>query len=263
MKHSMVAQRAAKMLPPILLAVLVVGLWQSGVFHRIFSLQEFTVAYPDAIARAIGAEAEDLVRHMGYTFLEAAIGFAAGSSLGFIAAFILSEIPWARRGILPVISGLAAMPIIALAPLMALYFGLGIMSKVAVIVIMTFPPMAVTTFKGLTSVDPDLEDLMVSYAAGTKDVLFRLRLVWALPYIFTGLKLNVTLSLIGAIIAEFFAARSGLGFRMSYALDTFDMPVAWATMGLAALLGVAWYQLVAYVERRSIPWHVSMRGQAD
>jgi NitT/TauT family transport system permease protein len=152
------------------------------------------------------------------------------------------------------------MPVIALAPLMVLYFGFGVLSKIAVVVLMTLPPMAITAFKGLSSADMHLQDVLASFAAGRPDLLIKLRLPWSLPFVFTALKLNVTLSLIGAIIAEFFAARQGLGFRMSYALDTFDMPVAWATMLIAAVLGVVWYQVVVGVERMAIPWHVSIRS---
>lgn len=250
-------------LPPLALGAVVVAAWQLGAFHALFGLEAYTLAYPADILTSMGSEAGSLAGHVRYTLLEAAVGFAIGSALGLGMALVLSEIPFARRGVLPIVSGLASMPVIALAPLMALYFGLGFASKVAVIVIMTVPPMTVTTFKGLTSVDRELENLLVSYAADRTDVLLRLRLPWAMPFIFTGLKLNVTLSLIGAIIAEFFAAQAGLGFRMSYALDTFDMRIAWGTMVLAAVLGVVWYQLVTFLERIAVPWHVSLREQVD
>ncbi|MGH9247099.1 MAG: ABC transporter permease [Acidimicrobiales bacterium] len=250
------------MLPPIGLAVAVSAVWQTGWIHRVFGLESFTLAYPVDILRAVEGDAAELLRHAGYTLLEAGTGFLIGSGLGFVAALVLCEVPWARKGVLPIVSGLAAMPVIALAPLMALYFGRGLLSKVAVIVIMTCPPMAVTTFKGLSSVDPDLTDLLASYAARRRDTFLRLRLPWALPYVFTGLRLNVTLSLIGAIIAEFFSAQAGLGYRMSYALDTFDMPIAWGTMMLAAVAGVVWYQVFSLIERLVIPWHASFRNEA-
>jgi NitT/TauT family transport system permease protein len=252
-----------RLIPPAVLAIVVTIVWQAGLIHRAFGLERFTLAYPFDIVRAVTEEAGDTVRHLGYTLLEAFAGFAIGSALGFIAALLLAEISWARRGVLPLISGMAAMPVIALAPLMALYFGRGLWSKIAVVVIMTLPPMAVTSYKGLTSVDRDLVDLMVSFAARRRDMFRRLRLPWALPFVFTGLKLNVTLSLIGAIIAEFFAAQAGLGYRMSYALDTFDMPMAWGMMLLAAVVGVLWYQAVALVERLIIPWHPSLRDPSS
>jgi NitT/TauT family transport system permease protein len=250
-----------RILPPILLAVVVIVVWQAGLIHQVFGLESFTLAYPLDIVRALAEEGGQLVRHAAYTLAEAGAGFLIGSIAGFVAALALSEVSWARRGVLPIVSGLAAMPVIALAPLMALYFGRGLSSKIAVVVIMTMPPMAVTAYKGFSSVDPELGELMVSLAATRRDMFRRLRLPWALPFVFTGLKLNVTLSLIGAIIAEFFAAEAGLGYRMSYALDTFDMPMAWGTMLLAALLGVLWYQGVSLVERLAIPWHASVRDQ--
>lgn len=247
--------------PAALVVFSLLAMWESGVFHRLLRVETFTLAYPSDIVGALVSEWASLVGHIRITLLEAVSGYLVGSALGLGLAVVLSEMPPVRRALLPVVSGLASMPVIALAPLMVLYFGFGLWSKVAVVVIMTLPPMAVTMYKGVSSVDRDLQSLLHSYAAKRADFLVKLRLPWSLPFVFTGLKLNVTLSLIGAIIAEFFAARGGLGYRMSYALDTFDMPVAWGTMIVAAGLGVAWYQLIAFIERLVIPWHVSIRKQ--
>jgi NitT/TauT family transport system permease protein len=252
-----VARRA---LPPLLVAVTVVALWEAGTFHRLLGLETYTLAYPSAIVRALADDWPSLLMHTRVTLTEAMAGYALGSLSGFVLAVPLCELPPVRRALLPLVSGLASMPVIALAPLMVLYFGFGVLSKIAVVVLMTLPPMAITAFKGLSSADRHLQDVLASFAAGRPDLLIKLRLPWSLPFVFTALKLNVTLSLIGAIIAEFFAARQGLGFRMSYALDTFDMPVAWATMLIAAVLGVVWYQVVVGVERMAIPWHVSIRS---
>lgn len=254
--------RVRRLVPPSLLALAVLGLWEGGVFHRLLGLETYTLAYPSAIVDTLVADAGTLYQATLITLLEAASGYVLGSFLGFVLAAVLAELPGLRKAMLPVVSGLAAMPVIALAPLMVLYFGFGMLSKVAVVVIMTLPPMAITTFKGMSSVDADHHSLLRSYAADRSDVLTKLRFPWALPFLFTGLKLNVTLSLIGAIIAEFFAARAGLGSQMSYALDTFEMPAAWATMLIAAVVGVVWYQLIVGIERLAIPWHVSVRKRS-
>jgi NitT/TauT family transport system permease protein len=251
--------RLGRAVPPIVLGLIVLATWQSGLIHRLFDLKEYTLAYPRDIIEAVAGDGGSLIRHVRVTLVEALAGFAIGSALGLMMAIGIHAVPIAQRAVLPLVSSFAAMPVIALAPLMLLYFGRGILSKVAVIVIMTAPPMTVATFKGLSSVDADLENLLFSYAANRGDFLRRLRLPWALPFVFTGLKLNVTLSLIGAIIAEFFASDAGLGSQMSYALDTFDMPTAWGTMLLAGLLGVISYQVVSLIERVAVPWHVSIR----
>lgn len=254
--------RLRRTLLPLAVACGVLTLWQLGVFHRLLGLQPYTLAYPSEMLRALADNADQLRSDVQITMTEAGAGFLIGSSVGFGLALLLSELPGMRRAVLPFVSGLAAMPVIALGPLMVLYFGFGIPSKAAVVVIMTLPPMTVATLKGLTSVDRDLQSLLESYAAGRRDVVRKLRLPYALPFVFTGLKINVTLSLIGAIIAEFFASTHGLGQQMHYALRTFNMPVAWGAMFVAAALGVLWYQLVNVIERRVIPWHSSIRGPA-
>src|SRR6266540_4666826 len=255
-------RRAKRILPPVLVGLAVVGLWQVGVFHRLLGLKTYTLAYPSDIVRALADDPAELEKNVRITLIEAFSGYAVGSALGVAIAIGLLEIPSAGRAFLPVVGALASMPVIALAPLMVLYFGLGLLSKIAVVVIMTLPPMAVTTYKGISSVHPDLQVLFNSYAAGRVENLRKLRLPWSLPFVFTGLKVNVTLSLIGAIIAEFFASQDGLGNQMHYAVDTFDMSVAWGTMIVAALLGVIWYQLLVAIERLVIPWHASIRSQS-
>ena len=254
--------RIKQAMPPVVFGLLVLATWQSGLFHRLFGLKEYTLAYPIDILQAVIADSQSLMHHVRVTLVEAATGFAIGSIVGFLFALAIHAIPFAQRAALPLVSSLAAMPVIALAPLMFLYFGRGMLSKIAVIIIMTAPPMTIATFKGISSVDQDLENLLFSYAADRSDFLRRLRLPWALPFVFTALKLNVTLSLIGAIIAEFFASDAGLGSEMSYALDTFDMPAAWGTMLLAALLGIVSYQLVSLIERNVVSWHASIRERA-
>lgn len=254
--------RLRRVLPPVLVAAAVISVWEAGLLHRLLNLETYTLAYPSAIVGALAEDWPSLLTHTRVTLSEAVTGYVLGSLAGFVLAVLLCEVPAVRRAMLPVISGLASMPVIALAPLMVLYFGFGLLSKVAVVVLMTLPPMAITTFKGLFSADTRLQEVLHSFAAGRSDLLVKLRLPWSLPFMFTGLKLNVTLSLIGAIIAEFFSAREGLGYRMAYALDTFDMPVAWATMLIAALLGVVWYQIVVGIERLAIPWHVSIRARS-
>lgn len=251
-----------RLVAPIVVGLAGLSIWESGLIHWLLQVETYTLAYPTDIVEAVIADLSTLWGSTWVTLQEAAVGYAVGSSIGFVLAVVLSEVPTLRRALLPVISGFTAMPVIALAPLMVLYFGFGLLSKIAVVVIMTLPPMTVTTFKGLTSADAELGSVLRSCAAGRFDVLTKLRLPWSLPFVFTGLKLNVVLSLIGALIAEFFSSREGLGYRMSYALDTFDMPIAWATMLIAALVGVIWYQIIVGAERLVIPWHASIRKQS-
>jgi NitT/TauT family transport system permease protein len=257
------AGRLWRVLLPAAALVAFVAAWQSGLVHGVLGLEPYTLAYPSDIVDTLASEeAGTLARETMTTLLAALAGFGLGSGIGFLLAVVLSESSLFRRALLPLLSGLVAMPIIALAPLMVLYFGLGVSSKVAVATVMTAAPMAVTAFKGLTCYDSDSADLLRSYAATRREFWRLLKLPVSLPYVFTALKLNVNLSLIGVIIAEFFGGRHGLGREMKYAIETFNMPVAWTTILIAALLGIVLYQLVNAVERLVVPWDRSLRDPA-
>jgi NitT/TauT family transport system permease protein len=239
-----------------------VAAWQSGLVHDVLGLEPYTLAYPSDIVDTLRSEEAGTLAQETLTTLVAALaGFSIGSAIGFALAVLLAESGLFRQTLLPLLSGLVAMPIIALAPLMVLYFGLGISSKIAVATIMTAAPMAVTAYKGLCAYDSDSADLLRSYAASRREFWRRLRLPVSLPYVFTALKLNVNLSLIGVIIAEFFGGRHGLGREMKYAIETFNMPVAWTTILIAAALGIVLYQLVNGIERLVVPWDRSFRDQ--
>jgi NitT/TauT family transport system permease protein len=251
--------RIWRLLLPVVTFVVAVSAWQAGLFHQAFGLEPYTLAYPADIADTVAADDGTLVRATLVTLLSALAGFSLGSLSGFLLAVLLAEFGILRRTLLPMLSGLVSMPIIALAPLMILYFGLGTSSKVAVATIMCMAPMAVTAYKGLSCYDSDSADLLHSYAASRPRFWLVLKLPVSLPFVFTALKLNVNLSLIGVIIAEFFGGNRGLGREMKYAIETFNMPVAWTTIVIAALLGIVLYQLVTVIERVLVPWDRSFR----
>jgi NitT/TauT family transport system permease protein len=251
--------RVARVVLPAITLAVVLAAWQAGLIHKAFGLEPYTLAYPSDIVDTLRSEPGTLVPETLTTVVAALAGFGLGSASGFVLAVLLAEFGVLRRTLLPMLSGLVSMPIIALAPLMVLYFGLGISSKIAVAAIMTAAPMAVTAYKGLGSYDSDSADLLRSYAAGRARFWRSLRLPVSMPMVFTALKLNVNLALIGVIIAEFFAGRHGLGREMKYAIDSFDMPMAWTTIVIAAVLGIAWYQLVALLERLLVPWDPTFR----
>jgi NitT/TauT family transport system permease protein len=258
------ARRLWRIVLPVLTFAAVVGVWQAGLIHRAFGLEPYTLAYPsDIVATLRSSSLATLADGTKVTVTAALAGFAIGSATGFLLAVLLAEYDVFRRTLLPMLSGLVSMPIIALAPLMVLYFGLGISSKIAVAAIMTAAPMAVTAYKGLNAYDSDSADLLRSYAAGRRRFWRSLRLPVSLPYVFTALKLNVNLSLIGVIIAEFFGGRHGLGREMKYAIETFDMPVAWTTIVIAAVLGIVMYQVVNGIERLVVPWDPSLRAGTE
>ena len=188
------------------------------------------------------------------------IGLSAGSALGFIVGVLIDRSPFLQRGLLPVAALASTVPLVGVAPIMVMWFGFDWHSKAAVVVVMTFFPMLVNTLAGLAASGHMERDLMRSYGAGYWRTLFSLRIPVALPFIFNALKINSTLALIGAIVAEFFGSPvSGLGFRISTEAARLNMGLVWAAIVVAAVGGSLLYALLEWVERRSTFWHPSIR----
>ena len=201
----------------------------------------------------------DFVQTVGKAVL---IGWALGCGLGFCVAVAIDRMPFLQRGLLPVASLTSAIPLVAVAPIAVMWFGFEWPSKAAVVVLMTFFPMLVSTLAGLKAAGKLERELMYSYAASYSRTLVALRLPSAVPHIFNALKVNATLALIGAIVAEFFGSpTSGLGFRISTEAARMNMPLVWGAIVVAAVTGSIAYALLVALERRAAFWHPSIRGK--
>jgi len=187
-------------------------------------------------------------------------GYAIGSSAGLAVAILIDRSPFLQRGLLPLGNFVSALPIVGVAPIMVMWFGFDWQSKAAVVVAMTFFPMLVNATAGLAAAGPMERDLMKTYAAGYAQTLRMLRLPAAAPFVFNALKINTTLAMIGAIVAEFFGTPTvGMGFRISTEVGHLSIDMVWATIVVAAATGSAFYGLVTLVERRVTFWHASYR----
>ncbi len=191
-----------------------------------------------------------------------ALGWLLGSGLGFAVGIAIDRMPFLQRGLLPLASLTSTIPLVGVAPIAVMWFGFDWPSKAAVVVLMTFFPMLVSTLAGLKAADRLERELMHSYATSYGRTLWSLRLPAALPYLFSALKVNATLALIGAIVAEFFGSpTSGLGFRISTEATKMNMGLVWAAVGVAAVTGSTVYALLVAMERRAAFWHPSIRGK--
>ncbi|MGO4726118.1 MULTISPECIES: ABC transporter permease [unclassified Inquilinus] len=256
---SPVPGRATGIAVPVLFGALILWLWQ--VLVTGFQVPQILLPSPSMIgARFIGS-LDTLWVDFFQTFIRSAIpGFVIGSGAGFLTAVAIDRSPFLQRGLLPLGSAVSAMPIVGIAPIMIMWFGFDWHSKAAVVVVMTFFPMLVNALAGLESAGAMERDLMRSYAASYRQTLLKLRLPGALPFIFNALKLNATLALIGAIVAEFFGTPIyGMGFRISTEVARLNVDMVWATILVAAIAGSASYGLLALVERATTFWHPSMR----
>jgi NitT/TauT family transport system permease protein len=244
---------------PLLFGAFLFYLWEAVV--RGFGVPAVLLPAPSAIAARFAASLPMLGEDFVQTFVRSVLsGYAIGCLAGFLAAVVADRIPFLGRGLLPLGNFASALPIVGIAPIMVMWFGFDWQSKAAVVAVITFFPMLVNTVTGLAAAGGIERDLMRSYAAGYWQTLLKLKLPGAMPFIFNALKINSTLALIGAIVAEFFGTPiRGMGFRISIEVARMSLDMVWAEIALAAIAGTAFYGLVALAERTTTFWHPSYR----
>jgi NitT/TauT family transport system permease protein len=257
--HSPASSLILKVFVPFLFGLWLLFLWE--VIVRGFGVPFVLLPPPSAIGARIAASTATLIADFRQTFLKAVLaGYAIGCLSGFLVAIVADRVAFLKRGLLPIGNLVSALPIIGIAPIMVMWFGFDWHSKAAVVAIMTFFPMLVNTLAGLAASEAMQRDLMQTYAASHLQSLFKLRLPAALPFIFNALKINSTLAMIGAIVAEFFGTPVvGMGFRISTEVGRMNIDMVWAEIAVAAVAGSAFYGLVALIERASTFWHPSFR----
>ncbi|MDE1950689.1 MAG: ABC transporter permease, partial [Burkholderiales bacterium] len=235
--------------------------WQVGV--SAFQVPRVLLPSPSAIVASMAEHRALLTGDFVQTVLKSVlVGWLLGSALGFAVGVAIDRAPFLQRGLLPVASLTSTIPLVAVAPIMVMWFGFEWPSKAAVVVLMTFFPMLVSTLAGLQSAGRIERELMHSYAAGYFRTLLDLRLPCAVPFIMSALKINATLALIGAIVAEFFGSPTvGMGFRISTEAARMNMAVVWGTIVVASVTGSAAYALLVLLERRWAFWHPSVRSK--
>ncbi len=252
-------------LPAVLVFVGAIAAWEAIV--RNIDLRGFPLPTPSAIVTALAGNWASgrwpLGKAAGATLFEAAGGLAIGTTLGAGLALVTARFATARELLLPLAVGASAVPIIAFAPLMNNWFGvLNPLSKMVIVAVLVFFPVVVNVTRGLTQVETAALELLRSYAATEWTVLRVLRLPNALPYFFTALKIGTTLSLIGAIVGEYFGgANDVLGRVIVQSASALRFDVTWAAIVLAAITGIVLYLAIVAIERTIIPWHASVRSQ--
>ncbi|MCZ4353158.1 ABC transporter permease [Roseovarius aestuarii] len=255
------ATRTTRLLVPVIFGLTLIVIWECVV--RGLDISKVLLPAPSLIAQTFAGSTTLLWRDFVQTVVKGALsGYLLGCGAAFMMAIAVDRFPFLKRGLLPVGSFAAALPIIGMAPIMVMWFGFGWESKAAVVVVMVFFPMLVNTVQGLEATDVMQRDLMRTYAAGYWKTLLKLRLPAAMPFIFNGLKIGTTLALIGAIIAEFFGSPTlGMGFRISISVGQLAMDLVWSEIIVAALVGSAFYGGVALLEKAVTFWHPSQRGR--
>ncbi|MFK4767162.1 ABC transporter permease [Rhizobium sp. ZW T2_16] len=249
-----------RLIIPAIFGAWILILWEAAT--RGLGIPFIILPPPSAIGARFASSIPTLWADVQQTVFKAVIfGYLVGCASGFAVAILADRIAFFRRGLLPIANLMSALPIIGVAPIMVMWFGFDWQSKAAVVIVMTFFPMLVNTIAGLSAAGSMERDLMRSYASDYWQTLTKLRLPAAMPFIFNALKINSTLALIGAIVAEFFGTPIvGMGFRISTEIGRMNVDMVWAEITVAAIVGSIFYGVVALGERALTFWHPSNRG---
>ena len=229
-------------------------IWEGA--SRLFVDNSLFLAAPSQIALAIVklAWSGDLARHIEISAAEFAIGYVIASLMGIALGLLMAESERAKGILQPWISGLYATPTIALAPLFLLWLGIGIWSKVLVVITLVLFPVVINTEAGLRTTSVRLIEMLRSFGATRQQIFWKISLPSAAPFVLAGLKLGIGRGLIGVVVAELFGSRAGLGQLISQSADAFNMPNLFAAVVILATAGIAMTAGFTWLEKRLVPW---------
>jgi NitT/TauT family transport system permease protein len=233
-----------------------VGLLLWELISRFVVNNALFLAAPTQIVGALGnlIASGELWRHVGISAAEFALGYAIASVLGVGTGLAMASSDVSKRAMQPWISGLYATPTIALAPLFILWFGIGIWSKVLIVILLVYFPVAINTEAGLRTTSERLIEMLRSFGATERQIFFKVSLPSAVPFILAGLKLGIGRGLIGVVVAELFGSRAGLGRLISASADSFNMPELFAAVVVLAVAGILMTAGFTWLEARLVPW---------
>ncbi len=242
---------------PLLFFVVLLVLWE--ILVEVIHVPAFILPPPRALYVSLIAKFHIISNHAVITFAEALGGFALSFFLGVGFAICVVYSRHLENTIYPLIVILYAMPKSAFAPLMVIWIGYGLFSKMAIAFLVAFFPIVVNTVVGLKEVEPELLDLARINRASQLDVFRKIRLPNSLPYMFAGIKVAIVLSVTGAIVAEFVAANEGLGYLILQANYNLDTAFALVNLLILALLSLALFMIVEFLQKKLAPWSAEVR----
>ncbi|MFC6017974.1 ABC transporter permease [Plantactinospora solaniradicis] len=237
---------------PVLGGVIAVGLW--WLVAELFDISAFFLPSPPDVVSAFLRLPGYLLQETWVTFLETVIGFGIAAAGGLVVALLLAASWVVERMTMPLMAAINSVPKVALAPLLLVWIGFGPEPKIVMVVLVCFFPIVVSAMAGLTSTPNDLRELARSLSASWWQTFLKVRLAWALPQIFVGLKVATSLAIIGAIIGEVVNPDRGLGSVIVSSGASADTPLAFAALTLLALMGAALFYLMVALERLLVPW---------
>jgi ABC-type nitrate/sulfonate/bicarbonate transport system permease component len=243
--------------PALALVAILLAIWE--LYARASGVSPFVLPPPSRVITALWEFRDQAIQHAIPTVIETLAGFAVSIAAATAAAIGLDRVPLARRAVEPLLVGSQTVPIVAIAPLIVVWFGFGLLPKVLVVVLVTFFPITIALLAGFASTRPEATELMRSFGASPGEVFRKVRWPSGLPGFFTGLRISATYAVVAAVIAEYVGATEGLGIWMQLSQRSFRTDLVFAAILLTAVLSVVLYAAVVAAERALIPWSAASR----
>jgi NitT/TauT family transport system permease protein len=244
---------------PFMFLIFIVVAWDVTI--RLFKIPPYQIPAPVDVVLVLWHDWPELARQAWPTTYATICGFLWSAVFGIPVAMLIAGSKTVESYVYPLLVFSQSVPKIAIAPLFVVWFGFGIFPKVISAFLLGFFPVVVSAVQGFKSVDPDMVDLARAMQGNRFHVFCAVNLPHAMPAIFSGLKVSVTLAVVGAVVGEFVGSNSGIGYVLQRSIGTFDLPTMFAALVILALLGVVLFWIVDRIERMVIPWHVSQREE--
>lgn len=238
---------------PVIILLVLIALWEFWV--QFGNIPKWQLPAPSAIVQELVASWSLLLRHAYITLQEIIIGFLVALASGLLLAVAIVRSKILERALLPILVSSQTIPIIAIAPLLLIWVGYGLASKVIVVALISFYPIAVNTIDGLKAINNDMVAMMRSLGASRWQIFTKLQIPTSLPYMFSGIKVGISISVIGAVIGEWVGASGGLGYLIKYSQPLFLTSRVFAAIFVLSLLGIGLFALAGWVERLMLPWY--------
>lgn len=240
-----------KIIPASFFAILLI-IWE--VVGRLEVVPAYILPSPTRIMKTLIINLPLLKEHIIVTSMEAVVGFIIAIILSIVIAIVMDSIPLVKKAVYPLIITSQTIPIITIAPLFAIWFGFGYLPKIVIVVLVCFFPITISLLEGLSSVEPELLNLIKSMGASKVQLYKMVKLPAAMPSFFSGLKISATYSIMGATIGEWVGGKKGLGVYMLRVKHSFATDKVFATIIIITLLSIAILKIVSFIEKKSMPW---------
>jgi NitT/TauT family transport system permease protein len=255
--NKLLESRFLKSMLPALTIIMLFVAWQLAT--TALHVPSLYLPSPFSIIQAMISQPIYFMQEGVYTLETTLIGFVLAAVLGVLIALLIVEVRLLDSTLYTLIVALNSVPKVAIAPLFVIWLGSGQGPKVAISFLIAFFPIVIDTVLGLKSVSQDMLDLAKSMRSPRADLFWRIRIPSALPSIFAGMKVSISLALVGAIVGEFVASDRGLGYVILSAQGSFDTPQIFAANIMLGVIGIVLFSIIAFLERFLLPWHASQR----